>query len=44
MRRFPGSMLAQAFLISSAQAPNCAIALDTSRNDKAAQTDKIFSI
>ena len=31
-------------LISSAQAPNCAIALDTSRNDKAAQTDKIFSI
>src|SRR5262249_15073226 len=44
MRRFPGSMLAQAFLISSAQAPNCAIALDTSNNDKAAQTDKIFSI
>ena len=44
MRRFPGSTLAQAFLISSAQAPNCAIAVDTSRNDKTAQSDKIFSI
>ena len=32
------------FLTSSAQAPNCAIALDTGRNDKTAQTDKIFSI
>jgi hypothetical protein len=39
-------MLAQAFLISASQAPkrDCAIALDTSRNDKAAQIDKIFSI
>jgi hypothetical protein len=37
-------MLAHAFLISSAQAPVCAIALDTSRKDKAAQIAKIFSI
>jgi len=34
------------FLISAAQAPtpDCAIALDTRRNDKVAQIDKIFSI
>jgi hypothetical protein len=46
IRRFPGSMLAQTFLISAAQAPtsDCAIALDTRRNDKVAQIDKIFSI
>jgi hypothetical protein len=39
-------MLAQTFLISVAQAPtpDCAIALDTRRNDKVAQIDKIFSI
>jgi hypothetical protein len=40
-------MLAQTFLISAAQAPtppDCAIALDTRRNDRVAQIDKIFSI
>jgi hypothetical protein len=39
-------MLAQTFLISAAQAPtpDRAIALDTRRNDKVAQIDKIFSI
>jgi hypothetical protein len=39
-------MLAQTFLISAAQVPTrvCAIALDTRRNDKVAQIDKIFSI
>jgi len=46
MRRFPGSMLPQAFLISAAQAPrpDRAIALETKRNDTVAQIDKIFSI
>jgi hypothetical protein len=39
-------MLAQTFLISAAQAPtpDCAIALDTRRNDRVAQIDEIFSI
>jgi hypothetical protein len=39
-------MLAQTFLISAAQAatPDCAIALDTRRDDTLAQIDKIFSI
>ena len=47
MRRPPGSMLPQTFLISATQAPappDCAMAPDTKRNDKAALTDKIFSI
>jgi hypothetical protein len=39
-------MSAQTFLISVAQesTPDCAIALDTRRNDKVTQIDKIFSI
>ena len=46
IRLLPGWMLAQAFFISASQAPNrdCANAPETSRNDKAAQIDKIFSI
>ena len=53
MRLPPGLMSPQTFLISALQAPipdfrsrppDCAIAPDTKRNDKAAQIDKIFSI
>src|SRR5262245_49255278 len=46
IRRFPGLMLAQTFLISAAQAPtlDCAIALDNKMNDTESQIEKISSI
>jgi hypothetical protein len=46
MRRPPGSMLPQTFLMSATQAPtppDAAIAPDMKRNDKVALIDKIFS-